>query len=242
MNTARGTCGKTPAVARQNATSHKKGKQEAGDPNLATDNGSGDTLHTQSTEKIHCMSGITKYFHKSAKNPKPSSHSSVVGSDGNVPKGNNVETEKSLRNKPKRRKTESIKLETNKLSTEKIQNVQCRERRSKNNHVRKLEFQHKNPSNKRKDICCKGENKENVPLPVERNHLKAHSDTDDDSVVRDDKVLQCEGSTTPAHRGKKWVQFDDATVHILEDLDVARILSSCESAFTSPYLLFYKRC
>lgn len=38
----------------------------------------------------------------------------------------------------------------------------------------------------------------------------------------------------------QWVHFDDAEVTILQESDVTTLLSSSESSFTSPYLLFYK--
>ncbi|XP_067043629.1 ubiquitin carboxyl-terminal hydrolase 1-like isoform X2 [Acropora muricata] len=38
----------------------------------------------------------------------------------------------------------------------------------------------------------------------------------------------------------QWVHFDDAEVTILQESDVTALLSSSESSFTSPYLLFYK--
>lgn len=38
----------------------------------------------------------------------------------------------------------------------------------------------------------------------------------------------------------QWIHFDDAEVATLEESDVAALLSSSESSFTSPYLLFYK--
>lgn len=38
----------------------------------------------------------------------------------------------------------------------------------------------------------------------------------------------------------EWIHFDDAEVMILEESDLTAMLSSAESSFTSPYLLFYK--
>ncbi|XP_068747002.1 ubiquitin carboxyl-terminal hydrolase 1-like [Montipora capricornis] len=38
----------------------------------------------------------------------------------------------------------------------------------------------------------------------------------------------------------QWIHFDDAEVAVLEECDVTALLSSSESSFTSPYLLFYK--
>lgn len=38
----------------------------------------------------------------------------------------------------------------------------------------------------------------------------------------------------------QWIHFDDAEVVILEESDLTAMLSSAESSFTSPYLLFYK--
>ena len=40
--------------------------------------------------------------------------------------------------------------------------------------------------------------------------------------------------------GYQWIHFDDAEVAILDEPDVMALLSSSESSFTSPYLLFYK--
>ncbi|XP_032230387.2 ubiquitin carboxyl-terminal hydrolase 1 [Nematostella vectensis] len=40
----------------------------------------------------------------------------------------------------------------------------------------------------------------------------------------------------------EWVHFDDSDVYLVDDADVASLLSSAESSFTSPYLLFYRRC
>jgi len=44
----------------------------------------------------------------------------------------------------------------------------------------------------------------------------------------------------PRTQTHQWIHFDDAEVAVLEESDVTALLSSSESSFTSPYLLFYK--
>ena len=60
-----------------------------------------------------------------------------------------------------------------------------------------------------------------------------------------DRTSHCVGeelspSTTSTAETFQWIHFDDAEVQILEESDLRTLLSSSESAFTSPYLLFYK--
>lgn len=63
---------------------------------------------------------------------------------------------------------------------------------------------------------------------------------DEDSSSREEMIHTVAQRHVLETETFQWIHFDDAEVGILEESDVAALLSSSESAFTSPYLLFYK--
>lgn len=100
-------------------------------------------------------------------------------------------------------------------SLNKIQSFQYHDVPSSKTAIRKLNFQ---DSKGEPDQSTKGQNatdSADVEIP------------DSDNKVQETQAFQ-------------WIHFDDAEVAILEEADVSTLLSSAESSFTSPYLLFYK--
>lgn len=151
-----------------------------------------------SAEKVKttCISGITKYFHKSRK------HSTKEKTKmENVDEENNGDLPVAGENQ--RHHSTPTSSFTGK-SLNKIQSFQYHGATSSRSAIRQLNFQ--------------------------------------DSNGQLDQAKECQNATNTNADTQtfQWIHFDDAEVVILEESDVSTLLSSSESSFTSPYLLFYK--
>ena len=152
-----------------------------------------------------CISGFTRYFHKSRKHStketKLENHEEKRG-----------DLEIAVKKK-RHHSTPTFSVTGTEKSLNKIQSFQYHDVTSSKTAIRKLNFQ---DSKRQPDQATKGQNAsgdEEIP--------------DSDSSVQETQAFQ-------------WIHFDDAEVAILEEADVSALLSSSESSFTSPYLLFYK--
>lgn len=220
---------------------------------LASDQELNDSSDIKDIGKVTCLTGIAKFLQTSKKSSKRRSTSV----DNVSVKPDSPENETDVLNKAKKKNksnglksennvnetSDHNKLSSNGQSSKRVQNGRGELDKKKSTHIRKLEFQHTNCSvdslSQHENELTNEENKENVPSAG--SHMKADGHSNEDiSKCRNDVLLDKE-LQSDCDKGSKWVQFDDAVVHILEDSEVARILSSSESAFTSPYLLFYKR-
>lgn len=117
--------------------------------------------------------------------------------------------------KQRHHSTPTLSFSGTEKSLNKIQSFQYHDVASSKTAIRKLNFQ---DSKRQPDQATKGQNgtdSGDVKIP------------DSDSKVQEIQAFQ-------------WIHFDDAEVAILEEADVSTLLSSSESSFTSPYLLFYK--
>lgn len=155
-----------------------------------------------------CISGITRYFHKSRK------HSTKET------KLENHDEEKSgdlqlAAKKQRHHSTLTFSFTGTEKSLNKIQSFQYHDVASSKSAIRKLNFQE---SNGQPDQATKGQNATNS----------------------DDVEMPDSGRSVQETEAFQWIHFDDAEVAILEEADVSTLLSSSESSFTSPYLLFYK--
>lgn len=158
--------------------------------------------------KTTCISGITRYFHKSRKH---STKETKLENHDEEKIGDLQITAK----KQRHHSTPTFSFTGTEKSLNKIQTFQYCDVASSKTAIRKLNFQ---DSKRQADQATKGQNATDsgdVEIP------------DSDSSVQDAQAFQ-------------WIHFDDAEVAILEEADVSTLLSSSESSFTSPYLLFYK--
>lgn len=158
--------------------------------------------------KTTCISGITRYFHKSRKH---STKETKLENHDEEKIGDLQITAK----KQRHHSTPTFSFTGTEKSLNKIQTFQYCDVASNKTAIRKLNFQ---DSKRQPDQATKGQNATDsgdVEIP------------DSDSSVQDTQAFQ-------------WIHFDDAEVAILEEADVSTLLSSSESSFTSPYLLFYK--
>ena len=142
--------------------------------------------------KTTCMSGITRYLHRTRKHSTKEPKENVA--DG-------------MQNGVKRRhhSTPNYSCTGYSSSVSKIQKFRYPGRASNTSAIRQLNFQDGQSEN---FSCVEG-----------MSRTCAH---------------------TPENQTFQWIHFDDAEVAVLEESDVAAMLSSSESSFTSPYLLFYK--
>ena len=163
-----------------------------------------------STKKARttCISGITRYFHKSRKHStketKLENHDEEKRGDLQI-----------AAKKQRHHSTPPFSFTGTEKSLNMIQSFQYRDVASSKTAIRKLNFQN---SKRQPDQATKDQNA-----------------TDCGDVEIPD--LDCKVQETQAFQ---WIHFDDAEVAILEEADVSTLLSSSESSFTSPYLLFYK--
>lgn len=165
--------------------------------------------HT-SAEKARttCISGITRYFHKSRKH----SAKETKLENNHEEKRGDLE----IRAKKKRHhSTPTFSFTGTEKSLNKIQSFQYHDVTSSKTAIRKLNFQ---DSKRQPGRAIKGQNA---------------SDSGDEEIPDSDSSVQ-------ESQAFQWIHFDDAEVAILEEADVSTLLSSTESSFTSPYLLFYK--
>lgn len=158
--------------------------------------------------KTTCISGITRYFHKSrkhsAKGTKTEKHDEERNGDLPV-----------AEEKRRHHSTPTFSLTGTGKSVNKIQSFQYHGVASSRSAIRQLNFQ---DSNGQLDKAKQDHNATNACDEEMSNSHRSVSET---------KTFQ-------------WIHFDDAEVAILEESDVSTVLSSAESSFTSPYLLFYK--
>ncbi|PFX29498.1 ubiquitin carboxyl-terminal hydrolase 1-like [Stylophora pistillata] len=154
--------------------------------------------------KITCISGITKFFHKSKK------HSTSEGMKHSTDEGTD-EGNKHLAEKCRNFSTPTLSCTGTKKSVSKIHSFQYQS--GTNSHrsaIRQLNFQQ------------------------------------NDGQLHRERQRQGEGQMPHTCRSVteteefQWIHFDDAEVRTIEESDVKTLLSSSESSFTSPYLLFYK--
>ena len=149
-----------------------------------------------------CISGITKFFHKSKRhstnetNPdertdEESKHNGEKGRNFSTPTYNCAGTGKSV---------------------SKIRSFQYQDgAKSHRSAIKQLNFQEENDKQQYQEKQMQGARQ------------TSHTCTS----VTETQELQ-------------WIHFDDAEVRTIEESDVKTLLSSSESSFTSPYLLFYK--
>ena len=92
--------------------------------------------------------------------------------------------------------------------------------------MRKLNFQ----GNSEKESLC-------------NRHSALHEETEAEEGQNSssDEELQSCTDTRDESLKTGWVHFDDCTVASLSEQDIVSILSSSDSSFTSPYLLFYRK-
>ena len=158
--------------------------------------------------KTTCISGISRYFHKSRKH----STKEMKRENHDEEKRGDLQIEAK---KKRHHNTPTVSFTGTVKSLNKLQSFQYHDVASSKTAIRKLNFQ---DSKRKPGQATKGKNATdsgNVEIP------------DSDSKVQETQAFQ-------------WIHFDDAEVAILEEADVSTLLSSSESSFTSPYLLFYK--
>lgn len=158
--------------------------------------------------KTTCISGITRYFHKSrkhsAKETKIENHNEERG--GDLP---------GVEEKQRHHSTPSFSFTGTGNSLNKIQSFQYHGVTSNRSAIRQLNFQDSNGQ-----------------LDQAKNRKNATNAYDEEMSNSCKRV--------PETKTFQWIHFDDAEVAILPESDVSTLLSSSESSFTSPYLLFYK--
>ena len=172
-----------------------------------TDQISGPQSSTEKT-RTTCISGITRYFHKSRKH----STKETKLENHDEEKRGDIQT---AAKKQRRHSTPTFSFSGTEKSLNKIQSFQYHDVASSKTAIRKLNFQDSKREPEQATKCQNAADSGDVEIP------------DSDSKVQDTQAFQ-------------WIHFDDAEVAILEEADVSTLLSSSESSFTSPYLLFYK--
>lgn len=155
-----------------------------------------------------CISGITRYFHKSKK------HSTKVTKLENHDEEKRGDLQLSAK-KGRHHNTSRFSFTETEKSLNKIQSFQYHDVASGKSAIRKLNFQ---DSKRQPDQAAQGQN----------------------ATDSSDVEISESGRNVQETQAFQWVHFDDAEVAILEEADVLTLLTSSESSFTSPYLLFYK--
>ena len=149
-----------------------------------------------------CISGITRYFHKSRKHS--TKETKLENHDGEK-QGDLQLAAKKWRH----HSTPTFSFTGTEKSLNKIQSFHYHDVASNKTAIRKLNFQ---------------DGKRQL----------------DQATGSGDAEMPDLGSSVEETQAFQWIHFDDAEVAILEEADVLALLSSSESSFTSPYLLFYK--
>jgi len=155
-----------------------------------------------------CISGITRYFHKSKK------HSTKVTKQENHDEEKRGDLQLSAK-KGRHHNTSRFSFTETEISLNKIQSFQYHDVASGKSAIRTLHFQ---DSKRQPDQAAQGQN----------------------ATDSSDVEISESGRNVQETQAFQWVHFDDAEVAILEEADVLTLLTSSESSFTSPYLLFYK--
>ena len=192
-----GECERQPLSSLPNGTSagfntFAKDDQSSGTEEVTSSTDVQSPQSSAEKAKTTCMSGITRYLHRTRK------HSTKEAKE-------NVEDEMQNGGRGRHHSTPSYGCTGYSRSVNKIQRFRYPGRASNTSAIRQLNFQDGQSKN---SACVEG-----------MSHTCAH--------VPDTQTFQ-------------WIHFDDAEVAVLEESDVAAMLSSSESSFTSPYLLFYK--
>lgn len=219
-------------------------RKKVGDDTCSSVEGAESPLKQIGQGQTSCMSVITRYFQRSRKvsskdRPEKSSktrtntesNENSSNADENIDKlkenGSEVKkdeeklSEPASNEKPKgHRSIENYFKKTTRKSHGK--NV------PKSPAIRKLHFQ----GNSEETSMCNGNSdshKETLTSEGQSSSSDEESQTSDGFGARDE-ILKT-----------GWVHFDDCTVASLSKQDVVSILSSADSSFTSPYLLFYRK-
>ena len=165
-----------------------------------------------SAEKVKttCISGITKYFHRSKKHSKPETKTENIAEGSDKEKTHHSE-------KRRHYSTPTFTSTGTGKSVNKIHSFQYQGgTKSNRSAIRQLNFQENN-----------GQLYQTKQCQGARASVAVTETSHPCSSISETQPFQ-------------WIHFDDAEVGILEESDVTTLLSSSESSFTSPYLLFYK--
>lgn len=232
-------------VAEKSPDISKEAKRKKVGDNSAVEAGES-PLEGQAQAQTSCMSVITRYFQRSR---KVSSRDRSGKSSLNRGNSENKESNSNSVGKNTDGKLEENELEV-KEDEEKLLETASNEkpkgyrsidnyfnRTSSESHgknmpkspaIRKLHFQ----GNSEEESMCNG----NSDSLKESQTAECQNNSSDDECQRTGTLDVYDESLKTG-----WVHFDDCTVASLSEQDILSILSSSDSSFTSPYLLFYRK-